>query len=434
MKTIQKILAAGVILLSATSCVGDYEMPSLPAPSYDGPEANFTIADYRERFASTASGTLIEDDLILHAIVTGDDESGNIYRQLIIQDSTGGISVQIDETSLYNTYHVGQELYLDLQGLYVSVYGNELQIAYADGDRIPSETFDEHAHRNDWPHPENVVPKDFTDISELNDDVNGNVFTLVRLNDVHFLNGDGETQFAPVAGEYGQEYLEDQYGNQLLVRTSGYCDFRTETLPVGTGKVMGILGRYNGTWQLTIRSIDDVYGFDGIPVGDDDTPSGSLTTLFSESFANGQGDFTIENKTMDSGLSYVWTADTDYGYMKASAYVSGSNKNAESWLISPVIDLSGASGCELTFSHVGNFFNGTMSENATVWGRVDGGEWSQLDLDGYPAADGWSPWVSATVDLSRFDGEQMQFAFVYKSSTSVSGTWEVEDVEVKGNK
>lgn len=434
MKTIHKLLAAFAILLSATSCVGDYEMPDLPAPSYDGPEANITIAEYRNRFGSAPSGTLIEDDLILRAVVTGDDEGGNIYKQLIIEDGTGGISVQVDANNLFNTYHVGQEIYLDLNGLYTSIYGGELQIGYANGDRIPSDTFDEHAHRNGWPHPENVEPKAFTDLSELNNDVQGNVFTLVRLDSVYFLNG-GEAQFAPVQGEYGQEYLSDRYGNQLLVRTSGYSNFRTETLPVGYGKVMGILGRYNGTWQLTIRTIDDVYGFDGKPVDGTggDTPSDDLTTIFSETFESSQGDFTIEDKHLGTGISYVWTHDSDYGYMKASAF-AGSSVESESWLISPVVDLTGATNCQLSFTHVGNFFKGTMPDNAKVWGRVEGGTWTELTIDKYPASDSWDSDVTGTVDLSQFDGQRMQFAFVYTSSSSVAGTWEVEDIEVKGNK
>lgn len=434
MKTIHKLLTAFAILLSATSCVGDYEMPDLPAPSYDGPEANITIAEYRNRFGSAPSGTLIEDDLILRAVVTGDDEGGNIYKQLIIEDGTGGISVQVDANNLFNTYHVGQEIYLDLNGLYTSIYGGELQIGYANGDRIPSDTFDEHAHRNGWPHPENVEPKAFTDLSELNNDVQGNVFTLVRLDSVYFLNG-GEAQFAPVQGEYGQEYLSDRYGNQLLVRTSGYSNFRTETLPVGYGKVMGILGRYNGTWQLTIRTIDDVYGFDGKPVDGTggDTPSDDLTTIFSETFESSQGDFTIEDKHLGTGISYVWTHDSDYGYMKASAF-AGSSVESESWLISPVVDLTGATNCQLSFTHVGNFFKGTMPDNAKVWGRAEGGTWTELTIDKYPASDSWDSDVTGTVDLSQFDGQRMQFAFVYTSSSSVAGTWEVEDIEVKGNK
>lgn len=434
MKTIHKLLAAFAILLSATSCVGDYEMPDLPAPSYDGPEANITIAEYRNRFGSAPSGTLIEDDLILRAVVTGDDEGGNIYKQLIIEDGTGGISVQVDANNLFNTYHVGQEIYLDLNGLYTSIYGGELQIGYANGDRIPSDTFDEHAHRNGWPHPESVEPKAFTDLSELNNDVQGNVFTLVRLDSVYFLNG-GEAQFAPVQGEYGQEYLSDRYGNQLLVRTSGYSNFRTETLPVGYGKVMGILGRYNGTWQLTIRTIDDVYGFDGKPVDGTggDTPSDDLTTIFSETFESSQGDFTIEDKHLGTGISYVWTHDSEYGYMKASAF-AGSSVESESWLISPVVDLTGATNCQLSFTHVGNFFKGTMPDNAKVWGRAEGGTWTELTIDKYPASDSWDSDVTGTVDLSQFDGQRMQFAFVYTSSSSVAGTWEVEDIEVKGNK
>ena len=75
-----------------------------------------------------------------------------------------------------------------------------------------------------------------------------------------------------------------------------------------------------------------------------------------------------------------------------------------------------------------------MPDNAKVWRRTEGGQWTELTVDGYPAADGWKPWVDATVDLSQFDGQRMQFAFVYTSSTSLAGTWEVENVVVSGNK
>ena len=204
---------------------------------------------------------------------------------------------------------------------------------------------------------------------------------------------------------------------------------------MGYGKVMGILGRYNGTWQLTIRTIDDVYGFDGKPVDGTggDTPSDDLTTIFSETFESSQGDFTIEDKHLGTGISYVWTHDSDYGYMKASAF-AGSSVESESWLISPVVDLTGATNCQLSFTHVGNFFKGTMPDNAKVWGRAEGGTWTELTIDKYPASDSWDSDVTGTVDLSQFDGQRMQFAFVYTSSSSVAGTWEVEDIEVKGNK
>lgn len=42
------------------------------------------------------------------------------------------------------------------------------------------------------------------------------------------------------------------------VRTSNFSDFAKDILPVGKGTLVGMLGRYNGTWQLTLRTKADV--------------------------------------------------------------------------------------------------------------------------------------------------------------------------------
>ena len=46
------------------------------------------------------------------------------------------------------------------------------------------------------------------------------------------------------------------------------ADFAADKLPVGTGNVLAVLGRFNGSWQLTIRSAADCYGFDGEAPGE----------------------------------------------------------------------------------------------------------------------------------------------------------------------
>lgn len=92
-----------------------------------------------------------------------------------------------------------------------------------------------------------------------------------------------------------------------MIRTSSYANFAGNGLPEGKGNITGILGRYNGTWQLTLRTANDVSDFTGSNEegGNEggETPSGETKTVFEETFATGQGDFTIENKTMASELS-----------------------------------------------------------------------------------------------------------------------------------
>lgn len=163
-----------------------------------------------------------------------------------------------------------------------------------------------------------------------------------------------------------------------------------------------------------------------------DTPAPQRRTLFSESFADGQGDFTVND--VNVGDFYVWAPDTEWGYMKASAFVGGTNNASESWLLSPVIDLTAATECQLAFSHAGNFFGSTegMQAAVAVKARVEGSEeWTDLTVEGWPAGNSWT-FVDATADLSAFDGQRVQLAFVYTSTADQAGTWEVKNLAVTG--
>ena len=161
------------------------------------------------------------------------------------------------------------------------------------------------------------------------------------------------------------------------------------------------------------------------------TPSGG--TYLDENFANGQGSFTIEDKVFSS----IWTAasyQSDH-YMKATSYSGGANHDAESWLISPKFNIASASNPVLTFAQVINAYFGTLADEAMVYAKKDGGEWTKLTIT-YPAkpASGYTKFTDAdanvTVSLANFKSANTQIAFVYKGTATKSGTWEVKDVKV----
>lgn len=76
-----------LLLLSAsfafTACERDYDAPPLSEPEYTGSAANTTIAELRELGASATQDVpfVIAGDFVLKATVTGNDESGNIYKK-----------------------------------------------------------------------------------------------------------------------------------------------------------------------------------------------------------------------------------------------------------------------------------------------------------------------------------------------------------------
>jgi len=146
--------------------------------------------------------------------------------------------------------------------------------------------------------------------------------------------------------------------------------------------------------------------------------------LLSESFANGIGDFTVEGDLVWKASSY----DPDT-FMKASGYISGAATDAESFLVSPVLDLTTVTKAYLSFRHTGKFF-GTMANEATVWVREKDGVWAQLTIPTYMTGNDYVFVNSGSIDLTSYVGKNVQIGFKYVSTTAAAGTWEVTDVVV----
>lgn len=165
--------------------------------------------------------------------------------------------------------------------------------------------------------------------------------------------------------------------------------------------------------------------------GEGETPEGNL--IFEEKFTANEGDFTIKNVTLPEGSSYVWKWEqyqTNPPYMKASAYVGGSNKASESWLISPAINLSDATKATLVFKHA-HKFGVDKTKELTLWATESGKEaWEQLTIPNYSSGESWTMVSSGNIDLSKYAGKAVQVGFKYVSTTEGAPTWEVNDVQV----
>lgn len=180
-----------------------------------------------------------------------------------------------------------------------------------------------------------------------------------------------------------------------------------------------------GTWEFKNLVVK--------PTGTDqpDQPTGD--ELLNSTFATGQDDWTIDNITMD-GIEYVWAHDEKYACMKASAYVGGASHASDSYLISPVVDLAGASNATLTFEHALNKFNSLdmAKSQCTLVIREEGQTaWTVLTIPDYGDAASWAFLPAGEVSLAAYAGKKVQIAFHYTSTAEASGTWEVKNVLIK---
>lgn len=198
------------------------------------------------------------------------------------------------------------------------------------------------------------------------------------------------------------------------------------------------------TWGLPgLKEVTTAILEDGTIVGeggDEPTPPVGGVTFFEESFASDKGAFTIEDKTRPTQVSEIWkwesytpeggTAST---YMKASAFISATEKEAsESWLISPVVNLTKATSASLTFEHAHKFC-GDPTKELTIWVKEStASDWTQATIPTYGTNQNWTFVSSGNINLASYIGKNIQFAFKYMSTTSDVGTWEVRNVKIVG--
>lgn len=168
--------------------------------------------------------------------------------------------------------------------------------------------------------------------------------------------------------------------------------------------------------------------------GEEPTPEvPSVSALWTSSFANNMGGFTLDNKVIPAELSYVWKYDS-YGYMKASAFANKTRYATEAWLVSPVLSLANATECSLVFDQAANHFTNQekFREACKVMVKESTAtDWAELAYEGFPAGNSWT-FVTSTADLKAYAGKSIQLAFVYTSTSEIAGTWEVKDLTIKG--
>ncbi len=424
MNKISKTITLLSILLGSVffnSCVKEkFDAITTPTPTVDF-SSNTTIANLNllsDSFAGTPSAFgKITQDIIIEGVVVGNDESGNIYKNLYIEDNTGGIDIAIDKPSLYTDYRVGQKIIVNCKGLYIGNYGGvpELGYIYNNGiGRIPAIFIKDHLFLDSFPgNP--PVPKLMT-IPGL---TGANYSTLIRLDSVFFASNDIGKVFADPNLTATDHTIMDKNNNQVVIRTSSYANFANKLTPSKMGSVVGIYSYYGTTKQLYIRDTNDLVNFNQIP-----------PIFLEEPFTTSFGSFTPYSVTG----AEAWTI-TSYG-ATMSGYTNGNHAN-EDWLISSSFNLDNYTNEILTFQTTMNYGaagDGSLrlyySTNYTSGAPLTG-TWTEIT--GFAlSAGGWADTPSGNIDLSAISGSNVHIAFKYISTTSSASTWEILSVLGKG--
>lgn len=290
-----KFLVAALLLGSvATSCMDDdWNTPNSVAAPFGNNNITedagklITIKELKAQTvdklpASVANDTIrITEDWQLKVRVTGNDIQGNIYNEVAVEDESGeGLLICIQKSGLFGILPVGQEILVNLKDLYIGIYGNNVQIGtpYTNSSgrtftsRMPFNTWNEHFKILGDADASKVVPEEF-DVTKLKDEayVKSHRGKLMTLKNVEMDKADGTLTWAPEAdkdagnGVSRTVKINGKAQSLMVVRSSTYADFAALAMPKGKVNLTGIFtvyatnpSRYGYTWQILLRSIDDV--------------------------------------------------------------------------------------------------------------------------------------------------------------------------------
>lgn len=282
------VLAFGAVTL--TGCNEDEAVAPLDIPQSDW-KANTTIADFKaaywqddDNYYKEVGTTAEGEHIILGGRVVANDVTGNIYQNIVLQDETAAVTIAVAMSDMYLKYKVGEEMFIDVTGLYAGKYAGLFEIGKDDMynnttpqiGKMDEEVFLAHSQLNGLPDVKKVNTITMT-IEELNANKVDKDFLikyqsqLIRINNVSWQGG-GTTLWAERGTSHNTRYLFNSDNQSIAVDNSGMSDFNDQVLPAGHGDVIAILSYYRSGFQLVFRTNEDCIDFGGVSYAPETAP------------------------------------------------------------------------------------------------------------------------------------------------------------------
>lgn len=433
-----------------SSCVNDDDYNT---PVLDCTQPNLT-ANRTVQQVIDASGPLVAPyafvDDVIEAYVVSSDESGNFYKSISFQTLATattpaiGFSVPIDATNTYIDYRPGNKVYIKMKDLYTDIIYGSMRIGgiyvntsgQASVGRLPVSLYKQRLIASCTNVSEDDLVKQVT-VTELLNDANLN--TLLEVSGVQFEDAALGRHYYESTNDIGGATnwnLTDVAGNQVIFRTSSFADFAGNLIPSGSGKVRGVLTKYNADYQFVARSESDVM-----------LTEERFVPFYVEDFQTAV-DGTNLNITDWTNVATVgtrvWREEvfTGNGYAEFSAFGSNNAVN-EAWLVSPGIDMDTHTGETLTFRTAQHHLDVDSPLNSLkvyvssdFTGNVTTATWTQVTVV-LPTKD--TPWYkfvsSGGVDLSTYTGTlHVGFKFTGSGTNlTLDGAFQIDDFKIFGN-
>lgn len=208
---------------------------------------NISIMELKKRYTSEGTFLKITEDLSIAGIVIANDETGNFFKKIIIQDNSGGIAINIDGYDLYKEYPIGRKINITCKNLTLNDYAHTINLGLDKDESnsqlisIPAQIASTYIKKGGFEHK--IEPKivKINDLgTELHDPYQN---TLVKIEGLEADRRDRDKYLGDETRRYGaaQNYtLSDCQKNTIILRTSNYSTLAKIPLPMGNGSIVGI--------------------------------------------------------------------------------------------------------------------------------------------------------------------------------------------------
>jgi len=406
MKNLIKILAIAAAMLPAflfSGCIqGKYDTPEVSEVPVGDTVTITRLWEIYDSLVAAGGGTYkFEGDHSVFGYITMSDKIGNIYKSAYIQggaDDDKAINLHLlSSGGIYE----GDYVRVNLKGLVLGDYSGMIQLdsVHVDNNIVKLDT-------------RKFLEPALVDIENIGTGLY--VGKLIKLRKVQFQEQYVGKTYADKEGKTTvNTYVEDELGNTMIVRTSGYANFAGDTIPRGSGSLVAIVGRYNGEYQLYIRNTDEVE-MTGRRFGEVDV-------IFENNFdASPVGDFADAGWQNEAkqGTSIWKCQEITEGNVLC---INGINtEENETWLVTPEITLQP----NAYFSFSTRMM--TAGNTLTAMISTDGTNWTQLPAN-IAASTDWAP--SGDISLAQYSGN-IRIAFKFESPLGVAGKYFLDDVKV----
>lgn len=431
------------VLIGLSSCVKDkFDAPDNGGCIDEKLERNITIQDLKGAY--TGSAMQITEQFIIEGVVISSDNDGNFYKELVIQDETGGILLLIDQNNIHADFPMGRKVYVLLESMYMDDYGGLIQLGSSldpetgNLQRIPQSLISDFIKKGAC--NQTVEPLKLS-FNELNPETHQSM--LVSLDYLRMDSRDAGKPYANPTGSSSQNRTILNCSNASgILRTSDFSGFSAENTPEALFSMTAVFSIFNSDKQFKIRDLRDIveteescpceeidgnisgttsFQLDNVKVED-----AQQNVLFFEDFQSviEDADIALSGwKNLAENASIKWEGDgyQQERYGRISCYQTAAT-NVVSWLISPAINIAGAQEI-LSLETKDAFDDGAILEvlistdytgGNTPWSSAT---WEKIcpELAGGTSS-GFAPnWTLGTVDISAYTGTAY-IAFRYKGS------------------